>query len=116
MGPVFRRTVNIAAGAASRPLQDESWIYRVLPFNALVRMNLESNVADLVATFSSGSDIQLGPDDPVQSGGTIGVFDKDLANFDEFLGALGDELNLVIRNTGGVANDVNIQIRLEPIV
>lgn len=115
MGPVFRRVTTLPIGGTARPLQDESWIYRVLGFNALVRINLTAVDPDVVATFSAGSDIQLGPDDPVTSGATSGQFDQNVENFDEFLGAQGDELNLVLRNTGAVATDVNVQIRLEPI-
>lgn len=115
MGPVFRRVINLAASGTARPLQDESWIYRVLAFDAVVRTTLEATTDDVVATFSSGSDIQLGPDDAVQGGATIGVFNNDVNFADEFLGAAGDELNLVLRETGALTADVNVLIRLEPI-
>ena len=68
LGPVFRNTQTLGALSTVRPLQDNAWIYRVLPFAAIVFMSLEADATGVVYTFSAGSDIQAGPDEPVQSG------------------------------------------------
>lgn len=115
-GPVFRNTQTLAANATVRPLQDNAWIYRVLPFAALIMLSLEADATGIVYTFSAGSDIQAGPDEPVQSGATAGVFQNDINFFDQYLGAAGDELQLVIRETAGVATtDINLVVRLQPL-
>lgn len=116
VGPVFRNTQTLAANATVRPLQDNAWIYRVLPFAAMVFLSLEADATGIVYTFSAGSDIQAGPDEPVQSGATAGVFQNNIENFDTYLGGPGDELQLVIRETAGVATtDINLVVRLQPI-
>ena len=116
LGPVFRNTQQLGANATVRPLQDNAWIYRVLPFAAIVWMALEADAAGIVYTFSAGSDIQAGPDEPVTSGATAGVFQQDNNLFDQYLGSIGDELQLVIRETASVATtDINLVIRLQPV-
>jgi len=115
LGPVFYNTQTLGALATVRPLQDNAWIYRVLPFMAIVWFSLESDAVGQVYTFSSGSDIQAGPDAPVQAGATAGIFQKDNNLFDQYLGGPGDELSLTIRETANVAtSDINLVIRLEP--
>lgn len=116
LGPVFRNTQTLGALATVRPLQDQAWIYRVLPFAAIVWLALEADATGVVYTFSAGSDIQAGPDEPVQSGAVAGVFQNDINFFDQYLGSPGDELQLVIRETANVATtDINLVVRLEPI-
>jgi len=116
LGPTFRNTNTMAANGTVRPLQDNAWIYRVLPFAAVVWISLEADATGLVFTFSAGSDIQAGPDQPVQSGATAGVFQNDDNMFDQYLGGPGDELQLVIRETAGVATtDYNLVVRLQPV-
>lgn len=115
LGPVFYDTQTIGALATVRPLQDNAWIYRVLPFMAVIWFSLEATLVGVVYTFSAGSDIQSGPDTPVQSGAVVGVFQKNNDLFDQFLGSPGDELALQIRETAGSAvTDINLAIRLEP--
>lgn len=114
LGPTFYNTQVLAALATVRPLQDEAWIYRVLPFMAVVWFSLEATAIGVVFTFSAGSDIQAGPDSPVQSGATAGVFQKDNNLFDQYLGSPGDELALQIRETANTATTINLAIRLEP--
>lgn len=105
----------MAALATVRPLQDNAWIYRVLPFAAIVWMSLEADSVGLVFTLSVGSDLQAGPDQPVQSGAIAGVFQNDNNLFDQYLGGVGDELALTIRETASVATtDYNLVIRLQP--
>ena len=82
---------------------------------AIVWFSLEADAVGVVYTFSAGSDIQSGPDTPVQSGATAGIFEKDNERFDQYLGSPGDELSLQIRETANVATtDMNLVIRLEP--
>jgi len=116
LGPVFRDTQTLAALATVRPYQDTSWIYRVLPFAAIVFVSLEADAVGLVATWQAGSDVQLGPDSPVQSGAVAGVFQNDIDNFDQFLGGPGDEIMLTVRETSNVATtDLNVVTRLQPV-
>jgi len=115
LGPVFYHTETMGALATIRPLQEQAWIYRVLPFTAAVWFSLEADAIGIVYTFSAGSDIQAGPDSPVQSGATAGQFQKDNNFFDQYLGTMGDELSLQIRETANIATtDINLAIRLEP--
>lgn len=115
IGPVFRFTQTMAANATVRPLQDNAWIYRRLPFTAIIWLSLVADAVGLVFTFSAGSDIQAGPDQPVQAGATAGVFQDDLNLFDQYLGSVGDDLALTIRETAGVATtDYMLVIRLQP--
>jgi len=115
LGPVFRNTQTLGALATVRPLQDNAWIYRVLPFAAVIWFSLESDAVGQVYTLSAGSDIQAGPDSPVQSGATAGVFQNDNNFFDQYLGSAGDEISLTIRETANVAtSDINLVVRLEP--
>ena len=115
LGPVFRNTQTLAALATVRPMQDNAWIYRVLPFAAVVWFSLEADAVGVVYMFSAGSDIQAGPEEPVQSGAVAGVFQNDNNFFDQYLGSPGDELQLVIRETSNVATtDINLVVRLEP--
>lgn len=116
LGPTFRNTQTLAALATVRPLQDNAWIYRVLPFAAVVWLSLEADAVGVVYTMQSGSDVQAGPDEPVQSGATAGVFQNDINFFDQYLGGAGDELVITIRETANVATtDINMVIRLQPV-
>jgi len=116
LGPIFRNTQLLGALATVRPLQDLAWIYRVLPFAAIIWFSLESDAIAQVYTFSAGSDIQAGPDSPVQSGAVAGVFQQDNNLFDQYLGGPGDELSLQIRETANVAtSNINLVVRLEPV-
>ena len=116
LGPVFRDTQTLAALATIRPFQDTSWIYRVLPFAAIIFFSLEADAVGVVATFQAGSDVQLGPDSPVQSGATAGVFQNDIEQFDQYLGNAGDEIMVTIRETANVATtDINLVARLQPV-
>jgi hypothetical protein len=115
LGPTFRFTETLAALATVRPLQDNAWIYRVVPFTALLWLSLEADATGIVFTFSAGSDLQAGPDQPVQSGAVAGVFQQDNNMFDQYLASAGDELALTIRETANVATtDYNLVLRLEP--
>ncbi len=116
LGPTFRDTQTMGALATVRPLQDQSWIYRVLPFMATIWLSLEAEVVGLVFTLTAGSDVQAGPDQPVQAGATAGVFQNDNNLFDQYLGGQGDEIQITIRETTNVATiDFNLVVRLQPV-
>lgn len=115
LGPTFRFTAAMTANGTIRPLQDNAWIYRVLPFAAIVYVAVESTAAGVVMTLSAGSDVQAGPDQPVQAGATAGVFQSDVNMMDQYLGSAGDELQLVIRETLGATPTVNVLVRLQPV-
>jgi len=115
LGPTFRDTQTLGALATVRPLQDNAWIYRVLPFMAIIWFSLEADAVGTVFTLSAGSDIQAGPDQPVQAGAVAGIFQQDNNLFDQYLGNPGDEISLTIRETSNVATtDINLVVRLQP--
>lgn len=116
LGPTFRFTQAMVANGTLRPLQDQAWIYRVLPFNAMIYLSVETSGAnEAVMTFSAGSDVQAGPDQPIQGGATAGIFQQDINMYDTYLGSAGDELQLVIREVAGGTDTVNIVLRLQPV-
>lgn len=116
MGPTFRYTTTLAANGVVRPFQDDAWIYRRAPFACRVFVGLVADGVGAKFMFSAGSDVQAGPDQPVAAGGTVGVFMDDITKMDEYLASAGDELQLVIRETAGVATtDVMLAVRLQPL-
>lgn len=95
---------NIGANATTRPLSDDAWQYRRLPFHALVEFAVVATAIGLVYSFFSGTDT-LAQEAPMPAGGTDGVmpdFDKPMG---EDLAAPFDELSLVIRETAGAATN-----------
>jgi hypothetical protein len=106
---------NIAANGTTRPMQDDGWQYRRLPFNALVEFAIVATAIGLVYTFYSGTDT-LAEEQPVPAGGTDGVppdFDKPML---EDVAAQFDELKLIIRETAGVAtNDAMGWVRVTQV-
>lgn len=114
--PLFQfHDQNIAANATTRPMQDDNWQYRRLPFAAFVEAAWIATAIGLVATFYSGTDT-LVQEQPVSAGGTDGVmpdFDKPLVEDDA---APFDELSLIIRETAGVAtNDCMGWVRITQV-
>lgn len=114
--PLFQfHDQNIAANATTRPLSDDAWQYRRLPFHALVEMAIIATAIGLVFSFFSGTDT-LAQEQPVGAGGTDGVqpaFDQPML---EDLAAPFDELSLVIRETAGAAtNDAMGWVRVTRI-
>lgn len=115
LGPTFRDTQTLGALVTVRPLQDNAWIYRVLPFMAVIWFSLEADAVGVVFTLSAGSDIQAGPDQPVQAGAAAGIFQQDNNLYDQYLGNPGDEISLTIRETSNVpTTDINLVVRLQP--
>jgi len=120
MGPVFYDTQSIAGGAAvdvvNSPASGSPWIYRRLPWPAALDMAFDVTSTAVVVTCTIGSDMQIGPENPVQSGGVAGVFPTELAQFQQLVGGAGDLISLLFRNTNPGAITVNTVIKLQPVV
>lgn len=117
MGPVFRDTRTLAANASVDPVADRGWIYRRLPWPAQISYALDADAAGAVVTVTIGSDMQVGPEDPIPAGGTAGVFPNQEEDFTTLVGAGGDLLKFLIRETAGVATtDVQLVIKLTPLI
>lgn len=103
---------DIAANATVRPLQDNSWQYRRLPWPAFVEAAWIATAIGLVCTFYSGTDT-LAEEAPVSAGGTDGVLpDQDKAMVEDVAEAF-DELKLAFRETAGAAtNDLMGWVRV----
>lgn len=87
------------------------WQFEYLPWPALVEIALNATGASVVATVSSGSDM-LGEEQPVQSGGTIGVMpDYDKPQFED-LAAAGDRLKIKLREIVSATPTSNGWVRL----
>jgi hypothetical protein len=106
---------NIAANATTRPLQDDAWQYRRLPFPAFVEMSIIATAIGLVYTFYSGTDT-LAQEQVVSAGGTDGVLPDLDKPLHEDLAATFDELTLIIRETAGAAtNDAMGWVRVTQV-
>ena len=114
LGPTFRRTTALAANATADPLFDGDWQFRRLPFNAMIQVIDNCTTVDVVRQVVVGSD-QQGQEAPCTGGGTAGVFDNNKDNADVFLGAAGDQIRVIYRETAGAAATVNTVVRLQPI-
>lgn len=112
MGPTFYDTQSIAAGAAVDVVA--GWLYRRLPWPAILRTAYDATAVGMVATMTLGSDMQIGPEFPVPAGGTAGQFPVEEAQFQDLLGAANDLITLLFRNTTAGAIDVNTVIKLAP--
>lgn len=113
-GPAFFDTRSIAGGAAVDVMA--GWIYRRLPWPAGLMLAYDTTAVGVVATVTVGSDMQIGPEFPVPAGGTAGVFPRELADFQELVGAAGDLITLLFRNTTAGALDVNTVLRTSPLI
>lgn len=101
--PIFHfHNQNIAANATVRPLQDNAWQYRRLPYPAFIEAAWVADAIGLVVTFYSGTDA-LAEEQPVNAGGTDGVFPPYDQPMAEDVAAAFDELKLIFRETAGVA-------------
>lgn len=117
MGPAFFNTQTLAANASVDIVADASWIYRRLPWPATLAFAQNADAVAIVVTLVIGSDTQLGPEFPVPAGGTAGVFPTEVAEFTDFLGAAGDLITVLVRETAGVATtDIQTVIKLSPLI
>lgn len=97
--PLFQfHNQNVTASSTIRPLSDNAWQYRRLPFAALVEAAVIADEIGFLLTFYSGTDT-LAEEQPLSAGGTDGVMPR----FDqpqlEDLAAPFDELKMIIRET-----------------
>lgn len=105
-------TTNLAANATSFPLQGNQYEY--LPFAASVMFAVIANAATIDTTIFSGSDVlqQGGP--PSVKTTIISVFPDDFLLDD--VAAAGERLNVVNRETGGVATtDIETCVKITPL-
>ena len=116
MGPVFYNTQLLAASSSVDVVAGASWIYRRLPWPAMLSFAQNATLVGVVLTLVLGSDTQLGPEFPVPAGGTAGVFPNEEANFAQFLGAEGDLITVLVRETAATAPTLNTVIKLSPLV
>lgn len=119
MGPVFFDTRTLTANQLIDVVNAADWIYRRLPWPAqlMIAMDQDGAANGVGVTIILGSDTQVGPDMPVQAGGTAGVFPNQAESFITLLGAAGDLVKVQYRELDGVGTtDVNTTIRLQPLV
>jgi len=117
MGPVFFDTRTLGANASVDVVDSAAWLYRRLPWPAQLAFAQTADGVGAVITLILGSDTQLGPEFPITAGGTAGVFPDQLESFSIFLGAEGDLITVLVRETAGVATtDVQTVIKLTPLV
>ena len=116
MGPAFYNTQTLAASSSIDVVAGASWIYRRLPWPATLSFAQNATLTGVVLTLVLGSDTQLGPEFPVPAGGVAGVFPTQLAEFADFLGAEGDLITVLVRETAAGAPVLNTVIKLSPLV
>lgn len=116
MGPVFKDTRSLIASASIDIINARSWIYRRLPWPAQIAYAANATAVGVVLTFTIGSDVQVGPEDPVDAGGTVGIFPNQEEDFSVLVGAANDLLTFLIRNTTVGAIDLQTVIKLTPLI
>jgi len=116
MGPVFYDSRALVASASIDIVNASAWIYRRLPWPAalMLAFNTTGAAASVLVSVILGSDTQIGPEMPVAAGGTAGVFPIDEGAFVTLLGAQGDEVKVVYRETAAATPTVNTIIKLFP--
>lgn len=110
--PSFTWTQSIAAGATFDPLDSAGWMYRYVPYNAVVEVIDNAGAVGVVVSRTFGSDT-IQQESPVTAGGTTGVIPSRLSvePITEKCNAT-DLLRVVYRNTSGGAVVVNGIIQL----
>lgn len=117
MGPVFYDSRVLVLSASIDVVDAAAWIYRRLPWPATLQIAFDTTAAaaTVLASVVIGSDMQIGPEFPVQAGGTAGVFPNQAQSFIELLGAAGDLIKVLYRETAAATPTVNTVIRLTPL-
>jgi len=105
--PSFTWTQSLGAGLTFDPLDSAGWMYRYLPYPAVIEVISNAAAVGVVQTVTFGSDT-IQQESPVPSGGTAGVIPARL-NVEPIVekGAASDLLRIVYRNTTGGAVVVN---------
>lgn len=111
MPTIRATTLNLAANGQAFPLQGNQYEY--LPFHALCEFAIVANAAGINATIFSGSDV-LQQDGPVTVKATSPVYPDDFMLSD--VAAAGERLNVVLRETAGVATtDIETVVKITPL-
>lgn len=114
-GPTFRFSEAFTANEVKRPLSEKGWIYRRLPFPAAIAIAVNNTDANVTMELVIGSDQVVAAGTPVPAGGTAGVFPNQEADFDMFMGAQGDEINLTLTEEAGGTPTCNVVVQVQPI-
>lgn len=113
MSPLIRvATTNLAANASVFPLQGNQYEY--LPFPARLEFAVVANAVTVDVTIYSGSDVlqQGGP--PTVKTTATAVYPDDFLLDD--VAAQGERLNVILRETGGVATtDLETAVKITPL-
>lgn len=117
MGPVFYDSRALVASASIDVVDASAWIYRRLPWPAMIQYSADHTGAagTVLLSLVIGSDMQLGPEMPLAAGATAGVFPNQAQSFIELLGAAGDLIKVLYRETAAATPTVNTVIKLTPI-
>jgi len=114
--PTFTWTQSVAAGATFDPIDSQGWMYRYLPYPALVEIIHNATLVSMLVGLTFGSDT-IQQESPVSAGGVSGVIPSRFAiePVAEKANA-SDLIRISYRNTNAGANIVNgiIQITRLP--
>jgi len=112
--PSFIFSFLMVANGSTLPLTN--WQYVYLPWPAEVTVMARATLADVVATYTSGSETIV-EESPVQAGGTIGVTPSPLNTpVIGWQAAGGDLLKLNFRETAGATPTVDGIIEVVPLI
>jgi len=112
--PSFIWSILMVANGTITPLQ--GWQYLYLPWPAEVTVMARSTLANVVATFTSGSETIV-EESPVQAGGTIGVTPSPLNTpVIGWQAAGGDLIKLNFRETAGGTPTIDGIIEVVPMI
>jgi hypothetical protein len=104
-------TTNLPANSTAFPLQGNQYEY--LPFNARVEFAIVASAATVDVTVYSGSDV-LQQGGPPTTKATPPLYPDDFLLDD--VAMAGERLNVVLRETGGVATtDIETVVKITPL-
>ena len=118
MGPVFYDSRALVASTSIDVVDAAAWIYRRLPWPAQIGFAADNSGAagGVLLTLIIGSDTQLGPEFALAVGGTAGVYPNQAESFIQLLGAAGDLIKVLYRETAAATPTVNTVIKLTPLI
>jgi len=112
--PSFTFSTLMVASSTITPLT--GWQYVYLPWPARVTVLVRSTLANVVQTYTSGSETIV-EESPVQAGGTIGVTPSPLNTpVVAWNAPAGDLLKLTIRETAAATPTIDGIIEVVPLV
>jgi len=117
MGPVFYDSRALVASASIDVVDAAAWVYRRLPWPAQISFAADTTGAagTVLLSIVIGSDMQIGPEFPLAVGGTAGVFPNQAESFIYLMGAAGDLIKVLYRETAGATPTVNTVLKLTPL-